>query len=212
VTTSICAGSSLGLGRVGGADVEEGHALEAQPLRQRARFLHQLGTRLDAVDVALPQRLEEQVVEDEAQVGLARAVVGQRRMALLRRQFLQQLLDELVQVVDLLELAPRVLVDAALAREDVQLLQQLDRLPGRANPPQPPRDRDADQRAGQRRGPCPVPAADAVRQPGHRGRRQELAERRGLLHQPDRGRDRGRAGRQAHPEQEQRGRHHAAAQ
>jgi hypothetical protein len=43
-------------------------------------------------------------------------------------QFLQDFFDELEQVVDLLELAPRVLVELALAREDVQFLEQLDRL------------------------------------------------------------------------------------
>jgi hypothetical protein len=42
------------------------------------------------------------------------------------RAVLQQLFDELEQVVDLLELAPRILVELALAREDVQLLEQLD--------------------------------------------------------------------------------------
>jgi hypothetical protein len=81
VTTSICAGSSFASAASAGADVQEGHALEAQALRQRARALHQLGPRLDAVDVPLPSGLEEQVVQDEAQVGLARAMVGQRRMA-----------------------------------------------------------------------------------------------------------------------------------
>ncbi len=44
------------------------------------------------------------------------------------RQLAQQLLDELEQVVDLLELAPRILVEPALAGEDVQFLQQLDGL------------------------------------------------------------------------------------
>jgi hypothetical protein len=41
---------------------------------------------------------------------------------------LQQVVDELVQVVDLLELAARILVELAVPREDVQLLQELDRL------------------------------------------------------------------------------------
>ena len=43
---------------------------------------------------------------------------------------LEQRFDELVQVVDLLELAAAVLVELAVARQDVQLLQQLDRLAG----------------------------------------------------------------------------------
>ena len=57
-------------------------------------------------------------------------MVGQREATLARRQLVQQLLDELEQVVDLLELAPRVLVELAFAREDVQFLEQFNRLPG----------------------------------------------------------------------------------
>jgi hypothetical protein len=38
--------------------------------------------------------------------------------------------DELVQVIDLLELAPAVLVELAVAGQDVQFLEQFDRLPG----------------------------------------------------------------------------------
>ncbi|MCY1380590.1 hypothetical protein D9M69_684260 [compost metagenome] len=55
-------------------------------------------------------------------------MVGQGHVAALLQYRRQQRFDELHQVVDLLELAPRVLVELALAREDVQLLQQLDRL------------------------------------------------------------------------------------
>ena len=60
--------------------------------------------------------------------------------------------------------------------------------------------------------PGPLPTADAVRDPGDQRRRQELPERRGLLHQPHRGRHGGRPGRQPHAEHEQRGRHHPAAE
>ena len=55
-------------------------------------------------------------------------MVDQRDVAARVERLLQQRLDELQQVVDLLELAPRVLVQLALAREDMQLLEQLDRL------------------------------------------------------------------------------------
>ena len=41
-----------------------------------------------------------------------------------------QILDELEQVIDLLELAPRVLVELALAGEDVQRLEQFQALTG----------------------------------------------------------------------------------
>jgi hypothetical protein len=90
----------------------------------------------DAVDVAGLQRLEEQVVEDEAQVGLAGAVIGQAEAAARLRchALLQQRFDELEQVVDLLQLAPAVLVELAVARQDVQFLEQLDRLAGPDHP------------------------------------------------------------------------------
>ena len=45
-------------------------------------------------------------------------------------QFFQQLLDELKQVIHLLELATRILVELAVAREDVQRFEQLDGLAG----------------------------------------------------------------------------------
>ena len=55
-------------------------------------------------------------------------MVGQRGARAFVGQLQQQLFDELEQVVDLFELAPRVLVELAIAGEDVQLFQQLDGL------------------------------------------------------------------------------------
>ena len=57
-------------------------------------------------------------------------MVGQRETLLAVAQGSEQLFDELVQVIDLLEFAPRVLIELALAREDVQRLEQLDGLAG----------------------------------------------------------------------------------
>ena len=57
-------------------------------------------------------------------------MVGQRQLARVRRGLGNDFLDELHQVLDLLELAARILVEPAIAGEDVQLLQQLDRLAG----------------------------------------------------------------------------------
>ena len=71
-----------------------------------------------------------EVVEDKAQIRLACAVIDQHRRRLAPVHFVQQRLDELIEVVDLLELAPRVLIEPTLAREDVQLLEQLKRLAG----------------------------------------------------------------------------------
>ena len=74
------------------------------------------------------RHIEKQVVKNEAQVGLACAVVGQREALATRRNLLKQRRYELVEVIDLLELAPGILVELALAREDVQFLEQLDGL------------------------------------------------------------------------------------
>ena len=68
----------------------------------------------------------KQVVQDKAEVRLAGAMVGQRGCRVVDRYVIEQRLNELVQVVDLLELAAGVLVEAALARQTVQLLEQLD--------------------------------------------------------------------------------------
>ena len=91
--------------RLGNRHVEKVHALETQLRGQRLRGLDQRGAGFNAVDLSTAQCLEEQVVEDEAQVGLACAVVGQRHRVLVCRQLLEQGLDELIEVVDLLELA-----------------------------------------------------------------------------------------------------------
>ena len=56
-------------------------------------------------------------------------MVGQRGSGAAFGQLQQQFLDKVEQVVDLLELAPRVLVELALTREDVQLFEQFDGLP-----------------------------------------------------------------------------------
>jgi hypothetical protein len=73
---------------------------------------------------------EEQVVEDETEIGLARAMVDQAHVGMVVQHFLQQRFDELVEVIDLLELAAAVLVQLAVAREDVQFLEQFDGLAG----------------------------------------------------------------------------------
>ncbi len=55
-------------------------------------------------------------------------MIGQRRRAAGKSGFIQQWRNELVQVIDLLELATCVLVELAFARQDMQLLEQLYRL------------------------------------------------------------------------------------
>ena len=70
---------------------------------------------------------KKQVVQDKAQIRLARAVVGQgdasRALWLRGFQVLQQGLDETEQVVHLFEFAARVLVEPPVAREDVQFFE-----------------------------------------------------------------------------------------
>jgi hypothetical protein len=97
-------------------------------LRQLARARHQLGAGFNAIHVAHAALAEKTVVQHEAQVTFACAVIGQCDVALALQHLLQQRLDELQQVVHLLELAAAVLVELAVAREDVQRLEQLNRL------------------------------------------------------------------------------------
>ena len=115
--------------------VQKRHARKTQALRQLAGLGDQLGAGLDAVDVAggflaAVRNIEKQVIQNETQIRLAGTMVGQAGRGLAGKGVVQQRLDELVQVVDLLELAPRVLVELALPREDVQLLEQVNRLAG----------------------------------------------------------------------------------
>ena len=80
--------------------------------------------------LAAVRNIKKQVIQNETEIRLACAMVGQAGRRVAGKRVVQQRLDELVQVVDLLELAPRVLVELALAREDVQLLEQVNRLAG----------------------------------------------------------------------------------
>lgn len=73
---------------------------------------------------------EKQVVQNEAKIGLAGTMVGQCDVgSAVVAKFEQQLFDELKQVINLLELAPRILVKPAFAGQDVKFLEQLQRLP-----------------------------------------------------------------------------------
>jgi hypothetical protein len=57
-------------------------------------------------------------------------VIDERDGSSIAHDLVKQRLDELEQVVDLLELAARVLVHLAVARQDMKLLEQLDGLAG----------------------------------------------------------------------------------
>ena len=61
--------------------------------------------------------LEKQVIKNEAKVGLAGTVVGEAL------RIGQQRLDKLIEVINLLQLAPRVLIELAVAGQNVQFLE-----------------------------------------------------------------------------------------
>ncbi|KFB72064.1 MAG: hypothetical protein AW09_002763 [Candidatus Accumulibacter phosphatis] len=110
--------------------VQEGHARESESAGKAARVLDEFCARLDTVNVAIVPGAEEQIVEEEAEVGFARAVIDQRQDLATGDDLGEQRFDEMAEVMDLLELAPAVLVELAVAGQDVQRLEQFDRLPG----------------------------------------------------------------------------------
>ena len=116
--------------RCGDAGVEKVHTFKAQALRQRLRSRDQLAAGFDTVNVSPLQRPHVQVIHDKPEVGLAGAVVHHCRAIRGRGQLLQDFFDESKQVVDLLEFAPGILVQLALAGQDMQFLQQGNGLPG----------------------------------------------------------------------------------
>ncbi len=107
------------------------HARKAKLLRQGGRFFNQFLPCFYAIDGAAIVLFEKQVVEDKAQIRFASTVVGQCDVtAPVGLQLLQQGLDKTKQVVNLFELAARVLIECAIAGENVELFEKLQRLPG----------------------------------------------------------------------------------
>ena len=121
-------GQGIAQCRFSDRQVQKSHAIKAQALRQRLRRSHQFTACLDAINHAFAQGFEVQVVNDESQIRLACAVIGQGWAGGRIGQFVQDFFDELKQVIHLLELAPRVLIEFALAGQDVQFLEQGQRL------------------------------------------------------------------------------------
>ena len=105
------------------------HARETEALRQGSRLVDEFRARFDADDAAGFAGLEKQVVEDEAEIGFSRAMIDEREVGAVSNEFIEQWFDEVVKVVNLLELAAAVLVELALAGQDVQFLEQFDGLP-----------------------------------------------------------------------------------
>ena len=69
-------------------------------------------------------------MQDEAEVGLAGAMIDEVHAATFGNRVRDQWLNELRQVINLFELAPRILIHPAVDGEDMQRLEQLDRLAG----------------------------------------------------------------------------------
>jgi len=116
-------GQSIAVRRLGDAEVEKFHLVEPQALCQRFGRLHQYAAGFNAVNAALTQGFDKQVVNDEPQIRLARNVIGQRRALIAGWQFFEQFFNELIQVIHLLQLTPRIKVELALAGEDMQLFE-----------------------------------------------------------------------------------------
>jgi hypothetical protein len=76
------------------------------------------------------RHIKKQVVQNKAEIGLASTVVSQCESSIRLEHLIKQRLNELVQVVDLLELAARVLVQLAFTRQDMQFFEQLNGLAG----------------------------------------------------------------------------------
>jgi hypothetical protein len=84
--------------------------------------------RFDADDAPAAGRPEHQIVEDEAQIGLSGADIGEHRVVRLFQRGVQSRTQKLRQVDDLRELAPRIRVQRSIARQNMKRLQERDRL------------------------------------------------------------------------------------
>ena len=79
-------------------------------------------------DPAAPGRREIQVVENKAQIGFARAQIGQHRLVFFRQRRINRRLDQLRQMLHLFQLAPRIRIQPAIVGQDMQRLEQRHRL------------------------------------------------------------------------------------
>jgi hypothetical protein len=92
--------------------------------------LDQFGAGFYAVGVAR-MVFKKEVVNNEPQIRLAGTMIGQSKAfcprnwcrSWVRSQLQQQLFNELIQMVNLLEFAPRVLIELPVPRENMQLLE-----------------------------------------------------------------------------------------
>src|SRR5262249_13127800 len=119
-------------GRLRQVGLHEAHPVEPELPRALLGPLPQVLPRLHAPDRLPRFRLaQEQLVQDEREIGIARARIDERRLRMALAYVEQGRLQELDQVVDLLQLAQRVGVHRAVAAEQVQLAEQLRGLTGK---------------------------------------------------------------------------------
>src|SRR5690606_426270 len=120
---------AIGDNRISYRQIQEGHAWKPQSLSQIDCAFNQFFTGFNSVQMRLIfQLLEEQVIQNESQIRFTRTMVYQRDAITALLQVFKQRFDKLKQVVHLLELATAILIHLAVARKDVQRLQQLNRL------------------------------------------------------------------------------------
>ena len=124
VTTCTRSGSSA---RARDLARDEAQALEAEALRPLGGRVRELGARLDREQFAAAGGAHAQRVQQEAEVALARAAVDDRRLLVARVDVVERGPEQADQVADLLQLAARVGVEVAVAREQVQVVQQRER-------------------------------------------------------------------------------------
>ena len=87
-----------------------------QPRRQFLRMFDQLIARLNAIYMrGSIQGFEKQIVQNKTQIGLPCPMIHQLNILTLLQNALQQRCDELIEVVDLLELAAGILIHPAVA-------------------------------------------------------------------------------------------------
>ena len=127
-------GQFVGLGRFGHAHIQKVHPFKAQAGSELARFFDQFGACFNPVNMTViffiecVECFEKQIVNNKTQIRFTRAVIRQRCARATVGQFFQELFNELVQVVNLLELAARILVELAIPRQNVQFFQQFNAL------------------------------------------------------------------------------------
>ena len=115
----------LGIGDRAGDDVD---TLESPGVGDAAHPLAQVGARLDSDQAPSPVAVHPELVQDEAEVGLACAEVDEHGVVVPFERVVECRRDEASEVRDLLDLAVRRRARTTAGRHEPEGLQQLDRL------------------------------------------------------------------------------------